>query len=814
MFDILIKDNEFIKENFSGRNLETQIKSQFLFKLYIFGIFLLVFLSMAYAFVSPEKLYFILTGLYSIILIVAISILPLRFGHYNLSISIITVLFLCSNFVRNVFPGFLEPSSLSLTGSTARLMLLILFVILFSNNLRLIILTFVSSFSLLLYYSDLKFQTLVHSELKICLGLISGSFLIASFTRLINSKTIRKLKKYQESLKQNEIKFRNLVESSSDWIWEVNADGAYTYTSPTVKEILGYESEEILGKRPFNFVPPKETLQYSDVLKDKIEKAIPIKALENINLHKNGHQIIIETSGVPVFNSTGEYIGYRGIGRDVTERKKIVKELKTARVKAEEALQVKSDFLSNMSHEIRTPMNSVLGFIDLSLKDKTLLEPAQNYLTIAKTAANNLLALLDEILDINKLDSGKLIFENHPFSLFRLIGGVQSITDKKAWEKGIQLSYEIQPSLSESFIGDSFRLRQIMTHLIDNAIKFTQKGSIFVRIMSAEKKDQLHFSIKDTGIGIPADWLNKIFEPFTQVDSSMTREFSGAGLGLAISKKLIEMMGGKIWVQSRKGQGSDFHFTINLPSTDKLPENNNSYTITDKSTFSKFRKGFRILLVEDNKMNVALSLIRLKDQGHKTKVAWNGYEAIEAISKEKIDIILMDLHMPKMDGIEATKRIRKLETITGKRIPIIVMTADEIKESNDKYFKIGIDAFVNKPIDFNKLFEVLENFVPKGIGKVSSDSLDMVSQSKAAHYKWETPEKKEVSQLKILFKNMLMAFDQFNPYDLKPFLSELINYVPPNQLDPIIGYLKRFDFENAKRATVKLAKNLKIDYGG
>ncbi|MFC1857463.1 transporter substrate-binding domain-containing protein [Thermodesulfobacteriota bacterium] len=389
-----------------------------------------------------------------------------------------------------------------------------------------------------------------------------------------------------------------------------------------------------------------------------------------------------------------------------------------ARDEAEAATNAKSDFLANMSHEIRTPMNAVLGFLELVLEDPSLLENQRKHLTTAQVSANSLLGVINDILDISKLESGKLTIEQRPFSLFQLMKEIHDTVDMRAQEKGVELQLDIQPSLSGSFLGDPLRLRQILINLVGNAIKFTENGSVSIRIMPAEEEGQLHFMIEDTGIGIPADRISQIFESFIQADTSTTRQYGGTGLGTTISRELVELMGGRIWAESEEGKGSTFHFTINMPPTDQVPEEADLFIVPGRAVLPSSRCCFKILLVEDVQANVDLAKIRLEQQGHEITVAWNGREAVEAFQRGGINLILMDIQMPEMSGLEATERIRALEADTGRHVPIIAMTAGVMREETEKYLEAGMDAVVAKPIAFGKLFKTMEAVVPQGVGEV------------------------------------------------------------------------------------------------
>ncbi len=411
------------------------------------------------------------------------------------------------------------------------------------------------------------------------------------------------------------------------------------------------------------------------------------------------------------------------IRRQKTALERSEKELIIAKDKAETATKVKSEFLANMSHEIRTPMNSVLGFLELTLDDLSMPETHRRHLTTAYNSARLLLGLINDILDVSKLESGKLLLEANSFNLTALMEDILAIMKIKSREKGLEVKLDIHNDLCGNFIGDSFRLRQIVTNLMSNAVKFTEKGKIDMIIKPEEGEKVVHFTIADTGIGMSNKSVKEIFAPFTQADSSTSRRFGGSGLGTTISKQLVDLMGGRIWAESKEGKGSSFHFTIALPPTDKETADpaGEQYRYSKEFPFPKSMRIFTVLLVEDIEENITLARIRLEEQGHTVLFARNGFEAVDAFRDGKCDLILMDIHMPGMDGIEATRKIRALETETNGHITIIAITGSVMKEDLDEYRREDMEAVVSKPINFAELFSVIENVTPKGIGKPSSE---------------------------------------------------------------------------------------------
>lgn len=400
--------------------------------------------------------------------------------------------------------------------------------------------------------------------------------------------------------------------------------------------------------------------------------------------------------------------------------------IEQAIVEAKRANLIKSQFLATMSHEIRTPMNSVLGFLELVLESDSLTVEQRKQLSTAHGSAQGLLALINDILDMNKLEIGKVVIDNEPFNLVHLIGQIFEVMDIKAHEKGIQLHYHIHQSLYCMFSGDALRIRQVLINLIGNSIKFTHRGGVVLKIASegmAEAMMLLHFSIEDTGIGIAPERLHHIFDPFTQADSSTTRKYGGTGLGTTISKQIVELMGGTIWVESEEGKGSVFHFTLPLLKVDDilLRAAESLAANTFKENLHKqcgSGRTFRILVAEDVEANALLVQTRLKLQGHTVTLVKNGVEALRAFQEKKFDIILMDIHMPVMDGLEATTLIRKIEmervgdANRDHHIPIIALTASIMKNEITRFLETGMDSFVGKPIDFHELTRIMGKFIP------------------------------------------------------------------------------------------------------
>ena len=388
--------------------------------------------------------------------------------------------------------------------------------------------------------------------------------------------------------------------------------------------------------------------------------------------------------------------------------------------KAESANIAKSQFLANMSHEIRTPMNGIIAATDLALAEG-LKPEIENYIRIAHDSGQSLLKIINDILDFSKIESGYLEIENLPFALKETIDSIIEMLFAEFKEKGIDLSLKIDPNLPEILVGDSMRLRQVITNLVNNALKFTNTGGLITIGVNQKKvgihhgKIMLDFYIKDTGGGIKSKHLDNLFNPFTQADPSSTRKYGGTGLGLSISKKIVEKMNGEIDIKSEYGKGTIFHFNclFGLP-TKEMKEQLNSQSDHSKNekNIKKYKEniiGSRILVAEDNPVNQQIIKTILKKANLIVEVANNGKEAIGLLKDEKFDAILMDIQMPEMDGLEATKRIREIPD--NKNLPIIALTANAMDEDEQMCRLAGMNGFITKPIDAEKLFKILSELI-------------------------------------------------------------------------------------------------------
>jgi PAS domain S-box-containing protein len=663
----------------------------------------------------------------------------------------------------------------------------------------------------------------------------------------------------EEALSEERKVLRALIDNVPDFMYVKDAECRFVVANLSVAQQMGAKTpEELLGKTDFDFYPREVAAPFFEDEQRVIRSGQAEVNREEKGLDINGNVSQVMTTQVPLRDKNGRVTGLAGIGRDITHLKKVQEEMQKAREAAEAASRAKSEFLANMSHEIRTPLNGVMGMTDLALE--TELTPEQReYLETVKMSSDTLLTVINDILDFSKIEAGKIDLEDTDFNLRDSLETTLKTLALRADEKGLELMCEVAPEVPEVVRGDSTRLRQIVINLVGNAIKFTDKGEIAVKVQIESKENGdciCRFTVADTGIGIPESKRELIFAPFSQADTSTTRKYGGTGLGLTISTRLVQMMGGKIWVESEMGNGSQFHFTVRLGAAEakeiklgtvappELLRDVKVLVVDDNRTNRRILEGMllrwhmkpslvsggaealaelsdareggnlyrliltdmhmpemdgfamveqirrkpelatatimmltsaghrgdaarceelgvaayllkpvrqselreavarvlgahphegaiplitrfslqdarepdaylSVLLAEDNLVNQRLAVRLLEKRGHRVVVAGTGLEALKALEKESFDLVLMDVQMPEMDGLEATAAIREREMSTGAHQAIVALTAHAMKGDREKCLAGGMDGYLTKPIRPNELDQLLEIYVAR-----------------------------------------------------------------------------------------------------
>ena len=480
------------------------------------------------------------------------------------------------------------------------------------------------------------------------------------------------------------------------------------YVNEAVTKISGYEPHELIGQTPRILQGPATCRKTLDELKETLLKGRAYKG-EIQNYTKDGHAYWLDISIVPVKDEDGSITHFAAIERDITDRKAFEKQLEVTKNAAEVANRAKDDFLANMSHELRTPMNGIIGLSEL-LMEMEMTEEQNELAEAVNTSSRNLLILLNDILDLSKIEAGELTLENIPYDTRYAVRQTVDLLKPIASRKSVVLESNINPIVPERLMGDPARLQQIMNNLISNAIKFTEVGYVRIDVTSARDSagdPELHIRVEDTGIGIPEDKREAVFQKFTQADVSTARKYGGTGLGLSITKELVEMMGGTISFDSAEGKGTTFYVELPIEVAKEAEKGANM-----KKPTTSINTDARVMVVDDHPVNLLLMRKVLKKIGFtQADEACSGKEAIELAEKNEYELIFMDCQMPEIDGFEASTIIREREDEIGD-IKIIAVTADAMKGAREKCLDAGMNDYISKPVDVEKLKAVLGEWLP------------------------------------------------------------------------------------------------------
>lgn len=524
-------------------------------------------------------------------------------------------------------------------------------------------------------------------------------------------KTIRRnLSEKRLAAVEEELKQLSIVASkTSNAVIIYNCELKVQWVNEAFCSMSGYSFLEVKGTSG-----EIRTKDRRNIFEDKkvIEEVLNRKksfTYETLNRTKSGAEYWALTTLTPIIDVNGDVNKIIAIESDITANKKVEHELTEAKEKAEESKRIKEEFLANMSHEIRTPLNGIKGFTDLLMKSKQSPEH-KKYLEAIRFSTGNLLAIINDILDFSKIEAGKMEIEKTLFYLRDLMESIFNSFVFQAQEKGLKLTKKIEDKIPESLLGDPVRINQVVTNLMSNALKFTEKGSIELTIEEVSRVENsvnLLFKIKDSGIGISPDKTDHIFDSFSQASSSTTRKYGGTGLGLAIVKNIVKLFDGEIKVESTEGVGSTFIFNLNLG----VAENQNIVQERKSPDMETDLSGTRILVAEDYPMNQLLINETLSSWNFEIEIVENGKLALEKIAENDYDLVLMDVNMPEMGGLEAATLIRKQLDPPKNNIPIIAMTAGALKGDKEKCINAGMNDYISKPFDQDELYLKIANYL-------------------------------------------------------------------------------------------------------
>ncbi|WP_410514934.1 ATP-binding protein [Paenibacillus sp. BR2-3] len=515
------------------------------------------------------------------------------------------------------------------------------------------------------------------------------------------------------TLRDLEQRYRAMTDHALDAVIVMNSMGMVTEWNKRAEIEFGWLEEEAVGQNLGDLIIPVEYREHHKKGLARFvhtgEGRILNKRMELSALHRYGHAFPIELTVTPI--RWGKSFIFNAFVRNITERKTNEQELILAKEIAEAGTKAKSEFLATISHEIRTPLNGIIGMTHL-LKDTELNPEQEEYVDYLIKSEDALISVINDVLDYSKIESGNVELNVEPFELKACILETFDLLSTMNQEKQLKMSYSIDSDIPSVLVGDLGRLRQVMINLVGNAVKFTEQGGIHIeaRLLEQERDEftTIKISVQDTGIGIPKELAVKLFEPFSQLDSSNTRKYGGTGLGLAISKKLVQLMGGDIWLEESDRRGACFSFTVALKgdsSGDQIEKSRSGENNKKAQTAE-----VRLLIAEDNIVNQKVLLKMLNNLGFTADIANTGVEVLECVQRKDYDLVLMDIQMPEMDGIEATKRIRQLIP-PYKRPKVIAVTANAFQSDKEKYLTAGLDDYISKPVRLEQLKSVLSRLI-------------------------------------------------------------------------------------------------------
>ena len=596
--------------------------------------------------------------------------------------------------------------------------------------------------------------------------------------------------------------YRDIIEGTDDLITQVDHEGRFTFVNHMSEQVFGMKPEDCIGLFAFDFIHQEDQQNTMESFGRWVGNKTEHATFENRQVSRTGTvRHFLWTINLH-YDQSGQAVNVNSIANDITLRKQTEIALEQAKTRAEDANMAKSQFLANMSHEIRTPMNAIIGMTNLALETELSAEQ-DKYLQTVKESGDALLYLLNDLLDFSKIEAGEVALENHSFNLKELLESVVSTFAFTAQEKCIDLSFNLPGNIEEHLIGDSHRIRQVLTNLISIALKFTWEGTIGINVEVLEAQEstvRLQFSIADTGIGVSGESCEQIFERFKQADNNTTRIHGGPGLGLAICKHIVELFNGKIWIENSEGGGSIFYFTVCMQSgTGPIPNEQGTPLNTVVSLQSI--EAMNVLVVEDNAFNQDLIRFILEKNGHAVTLTSSGFEALETLVHKSFDVVFMDVQMPQMDGLTTTQYIRAaekgvefegslpsetaaklVEKIQHTNIPIIAMTAHAMSGDRERCIKSGMDDYLTKPLQPRELAAVM-----------SVITVDRTERS--------APKKKEDTSAKNESEPVLLS-----PVDLakiRKYLSETYN-IQPEAIDPMLQTLGKSLQGELTRAKIAL----------